>query len=334
MASKIRTVFMGSPEFAVPCLATLHELTEVVGVVCQPDKPSGRGLELSAPAVKQKALALGLPVLQPTALRPTKSDFVQTLTALGPELVVVVAYGKILPPEVLSVPRLGCWNVHGSILPRYRGAAPIQWALIRGEKVTGITLMQMDAGMDTGPMLLKRELPITDEDTGGTLHDKLSVLGAEALAEGLCQLLAGSPPQPVAQDSSQATMAPKLDKEHGRVDFTRDAAAVSAQMRGVDPWPGAFTTLPAGFGGLGPEGGEPIVLKLFKPSVSSGKGAPGEFLGVDRSGLHVACGEGAIAIAEVQLPGRKRMTAAALNSGLPLPRGLVLGSGGPRPLLG
>lgn len=332
MASKIRTVFMGSPEFAVPCLVALHEATEVVGVVAQPDKPSGRGLELAAPAVKQKALALGLPVLQPTALRPSKSDFVQNLTALAPELVVVVAYGKILPPEVLAVPRLGCWNVHGSLLPPYRGAAPIQWALIRGEKVTGITLMQMDAGMDTGPMMLKRELPITDEDTGGTLHDKLSTLGAEALAEGLRQLLAGSPPAPVAQDGSLATMAPKLDKEHGRVDFTRSAEAVSAQMRGVDPWPGAFTTLPPGFGGLGPEG-EPVILKLFTPRMSSGKGNVGELLGVDRNGLHVACGEGAIAIAEVQLPGRKRMTAAALNSGLPLPRGLIFGGGQPNALL-
>lgn len=332
MASKIRTVFMGSPEFAVPSLVALHEATEVVSVVCQPDKPSGRGLELAAPAVKQKALALGLPVLQPTALRPNKSDFVQTLTALAPELVVVVAYGKILPPEVLGVPRLGCWNVHGSLLPRYRGAAPIQWALMRGEKVTGITLMQMDAGMDTGPMMLKRELPITDEDTGGTLHDKLSTLGAEALAAGLRQLLDGSPPVATPQDGALATMAPKLDKEHGRVDFTRSAEEVSAQMRGVDPWPGAFTTLPAGFGGLGPEG-EPVILKLFKPRLSSGKAAPGELLGVDRNGLHVACGEGAIAIAEVQLPGRKRMTASALNSGLQLPRGLIFGGGQPNALL-
>jgi methionyl-tRNA formyltransferase len=327
----MRTVFMGSPAFAVPSLCALAEATEVVGVVCQPDKPSGRGLGMSPPEVKVKALELGLPVMQPAFLRPSKSSFLEELKALAPELIVVVAYGKILPPEVLAVPRFGCWNVHGSILPRYRGAAPIQWALLRGETVTGITLMQMDAGMDTGPMLKKREMPIGDDDTGGTLHDQLSQLGADLLAEGLRELLAGNPPAPTPQDDALATMAPKLDKEHGRVDFTRPAAAVSAQMRAVDPWPGAFTTLPAGFGGAP---GEVLTMKLFAPRASSGKGAPGEVLGVDKNGLHVACGDGAVAIAELQLPGRKRMTAAALCSGLPLPRGLILGQGKPNPLLG
>ena len=323
----MRTVFMGSPEFAVPSLVALHAATEVVAVVCQPDKPAGRGLELVAPDVKKKALQLALPVLQPAFLRPAKSDFVEQLKALAPELVVVTAYGKILPLEVLAVPRLGCWNVHGSILPRYRGAAPIQWAILRGERVTGITLMQMDAGMDTGAMLLKRELPISDTDTGGSMHDALARLGAEALAEGLRLLQAGTPPLPVAQDHALATMAPKLEKDHGRADFTRDAQAVSAQLRAVDPWPGAFTTLPV-------EGGEPLPLKLWQPRMSSGNGAPGEILGVDKNGLHVACGDGAIAIAEVQLPGRKRMTAQALHVGMPLQRGVILGGGLKNPLLG
>ena len=206
----MRTVFMGSPDFAVPSLVALHEQTQVVAVVCQPDKPAGRGLDLTPPAVKVRAQALGLPVLQPQYLRPSRSDFVAQLQALAPELIVVTAYGKILPPEVLAVPSKGCWNVHASLLPRYRGAAPIQWALIRGETVTGVTLMQMDAGMDTGAMLLKCEMPIGSDDTGGTLHDKLSVMGADVLRDGLRRLLAGRPPQPVPQDHSQATMAPRI----------------------------------------------------------------------------------------------------------------------------
>lgn len=323
----MRTVFMGSPEFAVPSLLALHAATEVVAVVAQPDRPAGRGLALLPPAVKVKAQELGLPVLQPTALRPAKSSFVADLTALAPELIVVAAYGRILPPEVLAVPRLGCWNVHGSILPRYRGAAPIQWSLIRGEPETGVTLMQMDAGLDTGAMILKAATPVTEDDTAGTMHEKLAILGARLLGDGLAQLKAGTLPAAVAQDAAQATLAPMLDKEHGRADFTRTARALCGQLRGVDPWPGAFTTLPA------EAGQEPVVLKLFRPRVSSGSGRPGEVLGVDKDGLHVACGEGAVAIAELQLPGRKRMAAQALLSGFKLPRGTILGGGARNTLL-
>jgi methionyl-tRNA formyltransferase len=324
----VRTVFMGSPEFAVPSLVALHQATEVVAVVCQPDRPSGRGLVLTPPAVKRKAEELGLPVLQPVALRPSKSTFVEELKALGPELVVVVAYGRILPPEVLAVPRHGCWNVHGSLLPRYRGAAPIQWALIRGEAVTGVTLMQMDAGMDTGPMLMKASRPVDlARDTAGSLHEELSVLGAEVLASGLVQLKAGTLRPPEVQDDSLATKAPLLDKDHGRADFTRSARLVVGQLRGVDPWPGGFTTLEA------EPGAEPVVMKLFLPRLSSGQGAPGEVLGVDKDGLHVACGEGAVAIPEVQLPGRKRLPAQAAWAGLKLPRSVRLGGGQRNPLL-
>jgi methionyl-tRNA formyltransferase len=327
----MRTVFMGSPEFAVPSLLALHAQTEVVAVVCQPDKPAGRGLDMTPPAVKVQAQALGLPVLQPQYVRPSKSDFCQQLSALAPELVVVAAYGKILPPEILATPALGCWNVHASLLPRYRGAAPIQWALIRGETVTGVTLMQMDEGMDTGAMLLKCELPIGSDDTAGTLHDKLSELGADVLRDGLRRLFAGKPPVPVPQEHSQATMAPKLDKEHGRVDFTRGPAAVVAQLRGVDPWPGGFTTLEA----RGHREGDSseIPMKLFGSRISSGRGTPGEVLGVDRDGLHVACGAGAVVVADLQLPGRKRMPASALAAGFPLPRGTLLGGGRANPLL-
>lgn len=324
----MRTVFMGSPEFAVPSLVALHQATEVVAVVCQPDRPSGRGLALTPPAVKRKAEELGLKVLQPTALRPSKSTFVEELKALAPELVVVVAYGRILPPEVLAVPRHGCWNVHGSLLPRYRGAAPIQWSLMRAEAVTGVTLMQMDAGMDTGPMLLTKSRPVDlTRDTASSLHEELSVLGAELLATGLVQLKAGTLQPPTAQDDGQATKAPLLDKEHGRADFTRPARLVVGQLRGVDPWPGGFTTLPA------EPGAEPVVMKLFLPQLSSGHGAPGEVLGVDKDGLHVACGEGAVAIPEVQLPGRKRLAAQAAWAGLKLPRSVLLGGGQRNPLL-
>lgn len=333
----MRTVFMGSPEFAVPCLVALHKATQVVAVVSQPDRPSGRGLTLLPPAVKVKAQELGLPVLQPTALRPAKSNFVSELADLRPELVVVVAYGRILPPEVLAVPPGGCWNVHASLLPRYRGAAPIQWSLIRGETTTGVTLMQMDPGMDTGPMLLQRELVIAAADTSGTLHQKLSELGAELLTHGLGELRAGTLKPAVPQDHSAATMAPMLDKEHGRIDFTRSMARVVGQLRGVDPWPGGFTTWPrepaTEPADSAEASGEPVVLKLFTARPSSGQGKPGEVLGVDRDGLHVACGQGAVAIAELQLPGRKRMAAQALAAGFKLPPGTILGGGQPNPML-
>ena len=324
----MRTVFMGSPEFAVPCLAALHKHSQVVAAVCQPDKPSGRGQKLQPPAVKVFAESLGLPVLQPLFLRPSKSNFVDELRALAPDLVVVVAYGRILPPEVLVIPKYGCWNVHGSLLPRYRGAAPIQWALMRGEKRTGVTLMQMDAGLDTGPMLRTIEVPIGPDDTAGTLHETLSQLGAKLIEEAVPQLEQGHVPQPIPQDHALSTLAPLLDKEHGRADFTRSAELVCGHLRGVDPWPGGYTLLPPGLAGA-----EAVPLKLFLPKVSSGRGRPGEVLGLDRDGLHVACGEGAVVIPEAQLPGRKRMSTQALCAGLTLPRGTILDEGRPNPLL-
>lgn len=301
---------MGSPSFAVPCLEALLESEEVVGVVTQPDKPAGRGLSLSPSAVKLRAQAAGVPILQPTSVR--KGDFLEALRALRPEVCVVVAYGKILPPEVLALPRYGCLNVHASLLPRYRGAAPIQWAIIRGERETGVTLMQMDAGMDTGPMLLKRALPIEDWVTAGQLHEQLAPLGAELLREGLKRLAAGTLlPEP--QDNRQATLAPPLTKETGRIDFAAGGRAVVDRVRGCDPWPTAYTTLE----------GQP--LKLFRPKLVSGRGAPGLVLGADRDGLLVACGEDAVAFGELQLAGRKRMTAAALLAGRPIAPGTRLG---------
>jgi methionyl-tRNA formyltransferase len=313
--AKLRVVFMGSPEFAVPCLEALLGTEDVVAVVTQPDKPSGRGLGLTPPAVKVRALAAGVPVLQPPSVRkpPAALIFGEELRALAPDVCVVVAYGKILPPEMLAVPKLGCLNVHASLLPKYRGAAPIQWAIIRGERETGVTLMQMDAGMDTGDMLLTRALAIDEWVTAGQLHTRLAPLGAELLVEGLARLKAGTL-EPRKQDDAEATMAPMLTKETGRVDFAAGARAVRDLARGCDPWPTAYTLL----------GGEP--LKLFRAKVISGHGAPGVVMGADRDGLLVGCGDDAIAFGELQLPGKKRMPATALLAGRQMPVGTKLGA--------
>jgi methionyl-tRNA formyltransferase len=303
----LRVVFMGSPEFAVPCLDALHAAAEIVAVVTQPDKPAGRGLQLLPPAVKTRALELGLPVWQPQSVR--KPPFVEQLTALKADLAVVVAYGKILPAEVLAAPRRGCWNVHASLLPRYRGAAPIQWAIIRGERETGVTLMQMDDGMDTGPMLAKKTVAIPEDATAGDLHRTLSAAGAALLAEGLRRIdsLTAEP-----QRDADATMAPLLTKETGRVDFTAGARRVRDLVRGCDPWPIAHALLD----------GQP--LKLFAAKVISGAAAPGVVLGADRDGLLVGCGDDAVAFGELQLPGKKRMAAQALLAGRPIPAGTRL----------
>ena len=307
---KLRVVFMGSPEFAVPCLEALLATEEVVAVVTQPDKPVGRGLAVQPPPVKLRAQAAGVPVMQPTSVR--KPPFLDELRALAPDVCVVVAYGKILPPEVLTAPKHGCLNVHASLLPKYRGAAPIQWAIIRGERETGVTLMQMDAGMDTGDMLAKRTLAIDEWVTAGQLHTRLAPLGAELLVEGLAALKAGTLVRE-KQNDAEATMAPMLTKETGRVDFAAGARAVRDLVRGCDPWPSAYTLY----------GGEP--LKLFRAKIVSGRGTPGVVLGADRDGLLVGCGDDAVAFAELQLPGKKRMSATALLAGRPMPAGTKLG---------
>jgi methionyl-tRNA formyltransferase len=308
--SKLRVVFMGSPEFAVPCLEALLASEQVVAVVTQPDKPAGRGLGLQPPAVKVRALAAGVPVMQPPSVR--KPPFLDELRALEADVAVVVAYGKILPAEVLAAPKHGCLNVHASLLPKYRGAAPIQWAIIKGERETGVTLMQMDVGMDTGDMLLKRTLPIDEWVTAGQLHTRLAPLGAEALLDGLARLKAGTLTRQ-KQNDAEATMAPMLAKETGRVDFAAGARAVRDLVRGCDPWPTAYTAL----------AGEP--LKLFRAKVVSGRGTPGVVIGADRDGLIVGCGDDAVAFGELQLPGKKRMPTAALLAGRAIPVGTQLG---------
>ncbi len=307
----LRVVFMGSPEFALPSLHALLENEHVLAVVTQPDKPTGRGQKMVSPPVKLLALERGVPVLQPKSAR--SHELHAELQALNPDLLVVVAYGKILPQSLLDIPRFGCLNVHGSVLPRYRGAAPIQWALIRGETETGITIMKLDAGMDTGPMLIWRKAAIQEADTAGTLATRLADIGAELLVVALVRLQAGTLVE-IPQEGEQATYAPLLTKESGEIDWKHTAAQVRNLVRGVDPWPVA-TTLLAG-----------EVLKVWGAKIVPGVGKPGEVLGTDKDGLIVACGEGAVALAEVQVAGRRRMHAAAFVSGRPIPPGTVLGT--------
>ncbi|MEK6778209.1 MAG: methionyl-tRNA formyltransferase [Candidatus Deferrimicrobiota bacterium] len=287
-----RTVFMGTPPFAVPSLSALAGSETVTLVVTNPDRPSGRGQTLSPPPVKLEALRMGLPVFQPEKAR--NPDSVARIAAEKPDLIVVVAYGHILPKSILDIPAHGCVNVHASLLPKYRGAAPINWAVVRGEAVTGVTIMKMDVGMDTGPMLLARELPIGDDDTAETLFPKLSLLGVEALLEALRRLHDGTLPE-IPQEDPLATYAPMIRKEHGRIDWSRPAREVRNLIRGMTPWPSACTSH------------DGKTLKILSASVREGRGEPGEILDVGREGVLVACGDGALALGLVQPEGGKAM---------------------------
>ena len=309
----MRIVFMGSPEFALPSLRACIARHQVVLAVAQPDKPAGRGKEMTRPPVAVAADAAGIPVFQPRSARPP--EVAERLKATGAELAVVVAYGKILPRGVLEAFPRGCVNVHGSILPAYRGAAPVQWAIIRGERETGVTIMKLDEGMDTGPMLLERRVAIGEDETAGQLAARLALVGAEALVEALAAIEAGTAVE-TAQDSTRASHAPMLEKAHGQVDWTRTTEEIRNLVRGVDPWPGATTSL----------GGEP--LKLFGATRAAGQGGAeaGSVLAIGPDGVVVATGDGAVRIAELQAPGKRRMTAAELARGRPLGPGTRLGS--------
>jgi methionyl-tRNA formyltransferase len=306
----LQIVFMGSPAFAVPALQSLLAHHRVVLAVSQTDKPAGRGRAPASPPVVEVARAAEIPVVQPKSART--EEFRQALVATGADVAVVVAYGKILPRGVLDAFPLGCINIHGSLLPAYRGAAPIQWSIINGETETGITTMKLDEGMDTGPMLLRRAIPIDDDDTAQTLAGKLAPIGAELLIETLSLLEAGSLVE-TPQDDSLATYAPLLEKEDGIIDWRQPAVAVANRIRGVDPWPGAVTTA----------AGEP--LKLFRPRALAGAGVPGEVIAVDERGVVVACGDRACAVAEVQPAGRKRMPARDWARGRNVTAGALFG---------
>jgi methionyl-tRNA formyltransferase len=296
-AARLRTVFMGTPRFAVPSLATLAESVDVTLILCNPDRPAGRGRSMASPPVKEEAVRRGIPVFQPDKAR--HPDAVARIAAEAPDLIVVVAYGHILPKSILDIPRIGCINVHASLLPKYRGAAPINWAVARGETVTGITIMRMDEGMDTGPMLHVREMPIGEEDTAETMFSKLSILGAEALREALRKLLEGTLDE-TPQDAALATYAPKLTKEHGRIDWSRPAGEVCNLVRGMTPWPSAFAI----------HAGKTLkILSSVVAGESGAAGGAGEVVALGRDGIAVACGEGVLRLQVVQPEGGKAMDA-------------------------
>lgn len=298
MSQALRIVFAGTPEFAAEHLKALLDTPyEIVAVYTQPDRPAGRGQKLMPSPVKQLAVEHGLPVLQPPTLRDPTAQ--AELAALKPDLMVVVAYGLILPQVVLDIPRLGCINSHASLLPRWRGAAPIQRAVEAGDAESGVTVMQMEAGLDTGPMLLKVSTPISAEDTGGSLHDRLAQLGPQAVVEAIAGLAAGTLKGEV-QDDALATYAHKLSKDEARIDWSRPADELERRIRAFTPWPVCHTTL-----------GE-AALKVLGAKPATGAGAPGQIIDASRDGLLVACGEGALLLTRLQLPGGKPLTFADL----------------------
>lgn len=298
MTQALRLVFAGTPEFAAEHLKALLDTPhQIVAVYTQPDRPAGRGQKLMPSPVKQLALQHGLPVLQPPTLRDPAAQ--EELRALAPDLMVVVAYGLILPQVVLDIPRLGCINSHASLLPRWRGAAPIQRAVQAGDAESGVTVMQMEAGLDTGPMLLKVTTPITAADTGGSLHDRLAQLGPQAVVQAIAGLAAGTL-QGEVQDDALATYAHKLNKDEARIDWNRPTDELERLVRAFNPWPICHSTLD----------GQP--LKVLAAEPAEGRGQPGQILDASKDGLTVACGEGALRLTRLQLPGGKPLAFADL----------------------
>ena len=307
--SGLRVIFMGTPEFACPTLQKLIDRGEqLVAVVTQPDRPKGRGQRLMPPPVKELASRHAIPVYQPVKVRDP--DFIATLRELAPDAIVVVAFGQILPKALLDIPPLGCINVHASLLPRYRGAAPLNWCLINGETETGVTTMLMDVGLDTGPMLLKRSTPIAEDEDIVSLYDRMSVMGAELLSETLDRLTAGTI-VPQVQDDSQSCYASMLKKEDGRINWNRDARSIHNQVRGLAIWPGAYTFI------------DNLVLKVYRTRIADGSGLPGTVLRTDKRGIEVACLKGSLIIEELQLAGKKRLDAASFLAGYALAAGKV-----------
>lgn len=321
----MRIVFMGTPEFAVPSLQRLFDDGhEIVGVFTQPDKPKGRSQKLTPSPVKELALAQGVPVYQPEKMRDGTA--LEILRKCAPDLAVVVAYGRILPQDILETPPMGCINVHGSLLPEYRGAAPIQWSVINGDAVAGVTTMHIGVGLDDGDMILKKETPIGENETSGELFERLSVIGAEALSETIALLAQGKAPR-TPQDNGLATKAPMLEKSMAKIDFTKSARQVHSLVCGMNPWPIAHTTL---------EGG---VLKVYRSRLVNTGGTAPEESGISPEtaagtvlagypgckGLVVACKEGAVEFTELQLEGGKRMAAADYLRGHPIQAGTLLG---------
>jgi methionyl-tRNA formyltransferase len=296
---KLRALFMGTPDFAVPCLEMLvKEGYYIAAVVTQPDRPKGRGQKLANSPVKETALAYNLPVLQPESIRT--DDFYNQITALAPDIIIVVAFGHFLPKRILDIPAYGCINVHASLLPQYRGSAPIHWAIINGETITGITTMYMDVGMDTGDMILKAELPILPTDTTGSLHDKLKDLGAAVLADTLKQIAAGHAPRHL-QNEAEATYARMLDRDTERIDWHQPAVALHNLVRGLNPWPVAYCSF------------QNKSMKIWKTNVydeSQPCTEPGRVVQITKEGLVVETGKGTIELLEVQPESKRRMKAS------------------------
>jgi methionyl-tRNA formyltransferase len=323
VSKPFRALFFGSPAFAVSSLDALHALADVVGVVCQPDKPAGRGLTLTPPAVKVRALELGLPVAQPTKLKT--GEFAAWVREQRVDVALVVAYGRILRRDVLDGPRLGCVNVHASLLPKYRGAAPITWAVVRGERETGVTLMKLDEGMDTGPTFARVTTPIGSDETAGELGERVARLGSEAVTAWLPRYVAGDYALE-AQDDAAATLAPILEKDNGRIDWTTAAQRVHDHVRGMSPWPGAFTTAR----------GRPVKVHATRvvTAASAASGATGSegaanaghVVMADKSRVVVACGAGTVELVTVQPEGKRAMRALEWAMGRGVAEGDVLGA--------
>lgn len=309
----MRIAFMGTPEFAVPSLeALLRSDDQVVGVVTQPDRPKGRGQQLVSPPVKLVAQRAGIPVLQPHKIRTP--EFLQVLSSWRPDLIAVAAYGRILHTPILRLPPMGCMNVHGSLLPRYRGAAPVQWAVLNGETETGITTMLMDEGMDTGPMLLQEPLEILPDDTAGTLAPRLAALGGRLLLDTITRLKAGTL-TPKKQDDEQATLAPLLKKEDGLIDWTMSATMLANRVRGLSPWPGAYTFFAE----------ERWNIWKAASNVSAATDKPGTIVAANKQAIQVATGDGLLDIHEIQTANSKRMSVAQFLAGHRVTVGVQLG---------
>ncbi len=310
----MRIVFMGTPDFAVPSLSALIENGyDVVGVFCQPDRPKGRGNKMTACPVKEVALAHSIPVFQPERIK--REEGVAALKSLKPDLCVTAAFGQLLSQEILDIPPLGTVNVHSSLLPKHRGSAPINWSIIKGDRVTGVTTMFTDKGMDTGDILLMRETPIGEKETAGELSDRLAEMGAQLLTQTLRALEAGTLTR-TPQDHDAATYEPKMDKELGRIDWRKTAREIDCLVRGATPWPGAFTTLD----------GQNIKVFEIRKLEDAPCGEPGFVLRADaKGGLVVACGDGNVELISIQMPGAKRMNAKDYLRGHSIETGVCLG---------
>ena len=305
---------MGTPDFAVPSLKALLDAGyDVVGVFCQPDRPKGRGKKLSPCPVKETALEAGIPVFQPERIK--REDGVAALRSLEPDLCVTAAFGQLLSQEILDIPRLGTINVHSSLLPLHRGSAPINWSIIKGDSVTGVTTMFTDKGMDTGDMLLKEETPIGERETAGELSDRLALIGADLLIRTIRELEAGTLVR-TPQDHDAATYEPKMDKELGRIDWSRSAKEIDWLVRGTTPWPGTFTTA----------GDAVIKVMEVRTAAMPASALPGQVIAADgRNGLIVSCADADLELVQIQMPGAKRMSARDYLRGHAMDTGIVLG---------